>query len=1506
MKSKFSLFPKLNAFIFIMLFIITSLPQVSAYADPGSPIYLAPTLTTTFDGAAPLPTSLDNSTTNHIVANNDSVGQDFDFTVNTNDGNSHNLDYVILTATLNPAAGSALWDETSLPNSCIGQYPGARKVSVDRLTISCKINGPFVIGSVNKISATWSPSAITPNNTNVDVSFTVSGVMTPDSFYPTPINPDDVTSSTESITAVSASSGIETRKWPGAYNINRNNGTGAPESVTFSWGVTFGLMNPLANTVKGANSNSLGDITLNDDLSSMGTLWQNATLDSCGIGVAGDNMPIPIGVSSTPMPYGNRSAVKNAGTFNCTQAGGAGTNINISNTGIDYNSTWFPFGYVNATPAAYYGMNTPGIPNEVWDSPIGTNNHAVVSAGYVTTTIPWNDILAFDTSGNDPIPQLNTVRVCNTVSDLNVVGSDPSFVDQITDNSACTDVGIGTGESSTKRFSLGGANDNSVNEYINSQPASFGSVSPNNDNVVLPGEKLFSQLLYSNNSTSITAISSPQMCDTIDNSNLQIVANDFYGDLSGYNSFVSYGYTQHNYHSAKLNAITNVTGFPAGTVPSESDIIVEYSSVAPMTTSSELRTFDCDTVGSGDWHLDPNDVTGGITKANVIRVRLTDGKDLIPGRRIEVSVSMQVLPNKQVGDIVQNVMRSRSGTTTNTQTSNVWTNLTSACEVYNWGVINNFPSNCDRAYVVPPNGHLELTDNVDTSVNGTQHRAFELLKSVQAGTDWTFDLRASMSYNGNIDIENAKAYVVFPEGITFKSSTLSPSDIIGDCDASINPSCITNPGSRTNLGYSSAIWELGDYQFQFPSGNDPGVAYVAEGFFGYWKVTAHTDLAFTNGIKRQTRAWLVADSGLATQSVTWPTVEGTWGGYYDNASNGRFDDDWISFTQTAQFIISKWTPDFFIPIDGQGRYDITYTNASTVARTFDFIDVLPYNGDNRVPPSNFTGTISLDDIDLSRAPNISQTYVTSQTSSTINPDPASNVAVGTGIWSCTLAQVDTVGCPTSAQVTGIRFTTLPLAATARETVRITIDTQNNTGRDIYTNNAMGRASGLTGEIHSEDVYFKTKHLQVGNRVFVDINNNGYFDSGDTPVVNVEMQLRLVSDDSIVNTTTTDTNGYYILNTDVEGNYYIRIAPSELQNNGALTGYRAQKFGSSNIRNDNDETQDHNARMYSSTNIRSSNFNLTNLGEPVGEAGDSGLWDSSSNLTIDFALELPASIGNFVWLDLNNDGLQSLGEPGIGGITITALYYGDDDTLGGGDDETFNVTTDSSGQWQIVGPAGTYAVSYTLPAGYEAAKSNIGSDDTIDSDINGVVESVLVDATNLNYDFGLVGYSTIGDTIYYDVNGNGIQEVEDIGLANISVTLTWFGIDNIFGGGDDMVLTTSTNSEGVYLFTGLPIGSYKVSVDTSTLPSNIRQQSYDPDSKFDAVSYPVLSALLTSDLTHDFAFTRLRPSDVSGNDAKANGSLANTGYSGLGSLTALMFIIGGLVISKIFKRRTKMI
>jgi hypothetical protein len=42
---------------------------------------------------------------------------------------------------------------------------------------------------------------------------------------------------------------------------------------------------------------------------------------------------------------------------------------------------------------------------------------------------------------------------------------------------------------------------------------------------------------------------------------------------------------------------------------------------------------------------------------------------------------------------------------------------------------------------------------------------------------------------------------------------------------------------------------------------------------------------------------------------------------------------------------------------------------------------------------------------------------------------------------------------------------------------------------------------------------------------------------------------------------------------------------------------------------------------------------------------------SRDLTIDFGLVPLIEIGDFVWRDNNNDGLQTAGEPGINGITL---------------------------------------------------------------------------------------------------------------------------------------------------------------------------------------------------------------------------------------------------------------
>src|SRR5262249_13249396 len=69
---------------------------------------------------------------------------------------------------------------------------------------------------------------------------------------------------------------------------------------------------------------------------------------------------------------------------------------------------------------------------------------------------------------------------------------------------------------------------------------------------------------------------------------------------------------------------------------------------------------------------------------------------------------------------------------------------------------------------------------------------------------------------------------------------------------------------------------------------------------------------------------------------------------------------------------------------------------------------------------------------------------------------------------------------------------------------------------------------------------------------------------------------------------------------------------------------------------------------------------------------------------------------------------------------------------------------------------------------------------------------------------------IGDRVWVDINGNGAQEPNEIGVPGVLVDLYGPGPDNLFGTGDDVLLaTTSTNSTGNYIFDNLPAGAYVV-------------------------------------------------------------------------------------------------
>jgi hypothetical protein len=107
---------------------------------------------------------------------------------------------------------------------------------------------------------------------------------------------------------------------------------------------------------------------------------------------------------------------------------------------------------------------------------------------------------------------------------------------------------------------------------------------------------------------------------------------------------------------------------------------------------------------------------------------------------------------------------------------------------------------------------------------------------------------------------------------------------------------------------------------------------------------------------------------------------------------------------------------------------------------------------------------------------------------------------------------------------------------------------------------------------------------------------------------------------------------------------------------------------------------------------------------------------------------------FVWNDANNNGIQNLGETGLGDIQVS---------LSNGTD-TFSTSTDSSGFFYFFDVNDPNVTTYTLSIetsaiGTTAVAStpNVGSDDTIDSDgtSNGTTSSVSFQVTNSDYDFG---------------------------------------------------------------------------------------------------------------------------------------------------------------------------
>ncbi len=145
---------------------------------------------------------------------------------------------------------------------------------------------------------------------------------------------------------------------------------------------------------------------------------------------------------------------------------------------------------------------------------------------------------------------------------------------------------------------------------------------------------------------------------------------------------------------------------------------------------------------------------------------------------------------------------------------------------------------------------------------------------------------------------------------------------------------------------------------------------------------------------------------------------------------------------------------------------------------------------------------------------------------------------------------------------------------------------------------------------------------------------------------------------------------------------------------------------------------------------------SNTSQPEGATGDNTDPD-------ELMVNAPkAQLGNYVWNDLDHDGVQDANEPGVSGVTVT-LYDNNDNIIA-------TTVTDSNGYYQFTNlNAGTYCVRFSIPSGgYVFTGQNQGGNDTTDSDANpndGRVCNIVLNPGDSN--------QTIDAGIYVPLNPN---------------------------------------------------------------------------------------------------------------------------------------------------------
>ena len=301
---------------------------------------------------------------------------------------------------------------------------------------------------------------------------------------------------------------------------------------------------------------------------------------------------------------------------------------------------------------------------------------------------------------------------------------------------------------------------------------------------------------------------------------------------------------------------------------------------------------------------------------------------------------------------------------------------------------------------------------------------------------------------------------------------------------------------------------------------------------------------------------------------------------------------------------------------------------------------------------------------------------------------------------------------------------------------------------------------------NQDFEVKPAAGAIGDRVWLDTNGDGVQDTGEPGLANVVVELkdgagqsdRLRSQHAGVQPTlqTTDMNGNYLFTNVPAGNYQVDVVSGVPAGLVTSTGTVDPKL--------------------------------------VTLAG------GQSYLDADFGYTGPATcavIGDYVWVDVDADGIQDPGEMGIGGVTVELR-----DGVCTPGSTCLTTTTDPDGGYLFTNVAAGRPVHRRRHAGLATRRLSArrARAATTSAPVTVVAGDVV---TDVDFGFDKPELYSISDRVWYDVDVDGVLDPGESGIGGVTV--------NLLDSNDQIIATTTSNPDGTFTFPGVPGGSYTIEI-----------------------------------------------------------------------------------------------